>query len=86
MTHLAQTIIREIATIYNGMNLFLEKEDWIPFVEKSAFEIAIILLYLASHVNLKKFKKHKRGPKKSPVQKNKFIAENSEKLYCSGYT
>lgn len=68
-------IAEEIATIYNGMNLFLEKEDWIPFVERSASEIAIILLYLASHVNLKKFKKHKRGPKKPPLPKNKFIGK-----------
>lgn len=65
-------IAEEIASTYNGMTLILEPEDWRDFVTGSVSEVSDLLLYLASNIDLRKFKKHKRGPKKAPPPKNKF--------------
>ena len=65
-------VAEEIASVYNGMDLILEPQDWKAFVTGSISEVSTFLLYLASNIELKKFKKHKRGPKKTPPPKNKF--------------
>ena len=65
-------VAEEIASIYNGMNLITEPRDWNDFIVGSISEVSALLLYLASNIELRKFKKHKRGPKKTPPPKNKF--------------
>jgi hypothetical protein len=65
-------VAEEIASTYNGMNLIVEPEDWGNFITGSISEVSALLLYLASNIELRKFKKHKRGPKKMPLPKNKF--------------
>ncbi len=63
-------IAEEIAATFNGMNLIPEEKDWLPFVTYHRFELSCILLEMAGHIELRKFKKHKRGAKKPPPPKN----------------
>jgi hypothetical protein len=65
-------IAQEIATTYRGMLIAIPEDDWTVFTEASQAELGDILLYLAAKVDLSKFKKNKRGPKKPPNPKNQF--------------
>jgi hypothetical protein len=65
-------IAEEISTTYNGMMLIVPEDNWNIFVKGTISEVSTALLYLASKMNLKKFKKHKRGPKKPSAPKEKF--------------
>jgi len=65
-------VAEEVSTTHGGMLIAVPEEDWNVFIHGSVVEISMILLYLSSKVNLSKFKKHKRGPKKPPRPKNKF--------------
>jgi hypothetical protein len=65
-------IAEEISATSGGMSIIVEEEDWSIFVNGSINEVSQALLYLAGHLNLKKFKKNKRGPKKPPKPKDKF--------------
>ncbi|MEN9561946.1 MAG: hypothetical protein RIR73_190 [Chloroflexota bacterium] len=62
-------IAKEISNTLNGMNLVVEQEDWMPLVNCSLTEFCCFLLSLASNIELRKLKKHKRGPKKQPLPK-----------------
>jgi len=68
-------IAEESATTSNGMNLVLEEEDWASFVTCTRAEFCCLMLKLAGKIELRKFKKHKRGIKKPPPPKNKFIGK-----------
>jgi hypothetical protein len=50
----------------------VEEKDWGIFVNGSISEVSAALLFLAGTLNLRKFKKNKRVPKKSPTPKDKF--------------
>ncbi len=63
---------QEISTTYHGMSLIVPEEDWTIFIQGSVAEVSTALLYLASKIDLAKFKKHKRGPKKPTTPKEKF--------------
>lgn len=65
-------IAEEISTTSGGMSIIVKEMDWGIFVHGNIHEVGAALLYLASKLNLKKFKKHKRGPKKPPTPKEKF--------------
>lgn len=65
-------VAEKIASTYEGMNLILEPEDWRVFITASISEIGEIILYLARNIDLKRFKKNKRGPKKATIPKIKF--------------
>lgn len=65
-------IAEEISTTCNGMSIAVSEEDWVVFTKGSVSEVSSALLYLAKKMNLSKFKKHKRGPKKAPAQKTEF--------------
>jgi hypothetical protein len=53
-----------LARTYEGMTISIPEEEWLIFQGMSAAAFAGTLQQLASKVNLAKFKKHKRGPKK----------------------
>ncbi|MDE1466101.1 IS4 family transposase, partial [Spartinivicinus poritis] len=57
-------IAGEISRTYEGMNVAVPPEDWTVFQSMSEQEFILILYKLAENVVLKKYKKHKRGPKK----------------------
>jgi hypothetical protein len=65
-------IAEEISTTSGGMSVIVKEEDWSVFVNGGISEVGEILLYLAGNMNLRKFKKNKRGPKKPPMPKDKF--------------
>ena len=54
------------------MLIAVPQSEWTIFAAASLAELAIILLTIASHVDLKKYKKHRRGPKKPPTNKDQF--------------
>jgi len=49
---------------YDGMMIAVPEEEWHIFKNMSEKMFADTLVQLAEKVNLAKFKKHKRGPKK----------------------
>lgn len=65
-------ISEEISTTSTGMLIAVPEDDWRVFTLGTVSAVSSILLYLANRVDLKKFKKNKRGPKKPPIQKEKF--------------
>ncbi len=54
----------EIAGTYRGMMIAIAAKHWHIFARMSNHEFAQVLRMLALKVNLAKFKKHPRGPKK----------------------
>ena len=62
----------EIQQTYDGMMIAVPDEHWIVFGEMTDAQFARILKDLAGHVNLSKYRKHPRGPKKPPPKKTKY--------------
>jgi hypothetical protein len=66
------SIAQEIATNTGGMLIAIPPVEWVMFAEASLVELGNMLLNIATHVDLKKYKKHPRGPKKPPMEKTQF--------------
>jgi hypothetical protein len=58
----------EISGVYRGMMIAISPDKWHVFRNLSHTELVALLRQLAANVNMSKFKKHPRGPKK-PSQK-----------------
>jgi IS4 transposase len=56
----------EIRRTYDGMMVAVPAPHWAAFRQLSDSEFANVLRELASHVNLSKYRKHPRSPKKKP--------------------
>jgi IS4 transposase len=54
----------EISSTYKGMMIAIPNAEWIPFREIPRSQFVAILVVLAEKVNLRRFRKHPRGPKK----------------------
>ena len=65
-------IAQEIDAATDGMLIAIPEQEWTHFTQVSSIELGIILLYIASCVDLKKYKKNPRGPKKPRTEKNQF--------------
>lgn len=61
-----------ITRTYDGMMIALPDQEWIVFQTMSLSRLTEILLQLAANVKLYKFKKSRRGPKKSPRKRDKY--------------
>lgn len=61
-----------IARTHDGMTVAIPEREWIVFRTLSIIEFARILLQLASNVNLAKFEKNRRGPKKPPPKRDRY--------------
>ena len=57
-------IAEDISAVYEGMIIAVNDDEWNRFRHLSCAEMIVLLIYLAKQVNLKKFKKNKRGVKK----------------------
>jgi hypothetical protein len=57
-------IAEELSSVYPGMMIAIPEKHWQIFGRMTHREFADILRLLASKVNLRRFKKHPRGPKK----------------------
>jgi hypothetical protein len=65
-------IAQEIATTTTGMLIAVPEIEWTIFTQASSLELGHILLNIASYADLKKYKKHPRGPKKPRMERNQF--------------
>ena len=65
-------IAQEMETTTEGMFIAVPESEWTIFTQVSSAELAMILLYIASYVDLKKYKKNPRGPKKPRMEQNQF--------------
>jgi hypothetical protein len=57
----------EISQTYDGMMVAIPSPHWSIFRNMNAQQLADVLQDLAQHVNLRRYKKHPRGPKKKPT-------------------
>lgn len=62
----------EIGRTYDGMMIAIPAPHWALFRELSAQEFADALRALASSVNLSRYQKHPRGPKKKPPERTAY--------------
>ena len=60
----------EISGTYRGMLIAIRDEEWAEFREYSQSKFVMILKQLAKKVNMQRFRKHPRGPKKSAPKRN----------------
>lgn len=65
-------IAQEIDVATDGMLIAINEKEWTSFSKMSSSELALTLLYIASHADLKKYKKNPRGPKKPLTQRTQF--------------
>jgi len=57
-------VANELSAVYPGMMIAIPENHWQIFGRMKPQEFADMLRFLASKVNLRRFKKHPRGPKK----------------------
>jgi hypothetical protein len=62
----------EISQTYDGMMVAIPSHHWMIFRIMNAKQLADVLKDLAAHVNLRRYKKHPRGPKKKPTQRTAY--------------
>jgi IS4 transposase len=62
-------LTNEIANVAEALTTVLDPEDWAVFQTLSVTAMAAWLLELAGQVNLRKYRKHPRGPKKPPPKR-----------------
>lgn len=62
-------LANEIANVTEALTMVLDPEDWAVFQTLSVAAMAAWLLELAGQVNLRKYRKHPRGPKKPPPKR-----------------
>jgi IS4 transposase len=62
-------VVTSISRDYNGMMIALEEEHGLAFHALTPQELATVLRQLAEHVDLARYTKHPRGPKKPPPKR-----------------
>jgi hypothetical protein len=62
----------EIGRTYDGMMIAIPPPHWVLFRELSDQEFANTLRELASSVNLSRYQKHPRGPKRKPPERTAY--------------
>ena len=60
----------EIAGVHRGMMIAIPAEHWRAFATLTAEQFAEVLRELAGTVQLRRYQKHPRGPKKPPVKRH----------------
>jgi IS4 transposase len=62
----------EISGAYDGMMIAIPEENWVIFRTTSVAKFVAILKEIASHVDLMRYRKCPRGPKKEKPQKKRY--------------
>lgn len=62
----------ELQTTYEGMMVAIPSENWTCFATMTLKEFAETLKSLAKRVDIARFRKYKRGPKKPPTPRTKY--------------
>ena len=65
-------IAQEIDAATDGLLIAIPENEWTVFAHARPSELAVILLDIASYIDLKKYKKNPRGPKKPPIKRTQF--------------
>jgi hypothetical protein len=65
-------IAQEIDATTDGMAVAIPENEWAVFAKVSLSELAVILVNIAAYVDLKKYKKNPRGPKKPRTDRTQF--------------
>jgi hypothetical protein len=65
-------IAQEIDVATDGIMIAMTENEQAIFAQASYSELATLLLDVASYVDLKKYKKNPRGPKKPPIKRTQF--------------
>ena len=65
-------IAQEIDVATDGISVGIPENEWAFFTKLGSSELAIILLNIASYVDLKKYEKNPRGPKKPRPERTQF--------------
>jgi Transposase DDE domain len=68
-------IAEEISATYTGMVMIVGDEEWTVFRNGSTQEVGHLLIDLALKMELWRFKKNQRGPKKPAKPKNQFVGK-----------
>jgi hypothetical protein len=62
----------EIKGVYAGMMIAIPDKHWKPFRKLPLSKLAALLIRMARHAKLARYKKHPRGPKKPPPKKTAY--------------
>ena len=62
----------ELQTTYEGMMVAIPPEEWLAFGTMSLTTFVNVLKMLAKQVDVTRYRKHKRGPKKPPPPHEKY--------------
>ena len=62
----------EIRGTYDGMMIAIPEDHWTMFRTLTTQKLATLLKQIARHVNLSRYRKHPRGPKKPPPKKKTY--------------
>jgi hypothetical protein len=62
-------VVSSVSRDYNGMMIAIPDEQWLAFRALTPEELAVVLRQLAEHVDLARYTKHPRGPKKPPPKR-----------------
>jgi hypothetical protein len=62
----------ELQTTYEGMMVAIPPKHWTPFATMSVKKFANFLKSLGKRVDITRFRKKHRGPKKPPIQRDKY--------------
>lgn len=62
----------EISQTYDGMMVAIPARHWTTFRTLTPTQLACVLKELAANINLRRYQKHPRGPKKPPPKKSKY--------------
>ncbi len=65
-------IAQEIDVATDGLLIAITENEWTVFAHAQTSELAVTLLDIASYIDLKKYKKNSRGPKKPPIRRTQF--------------
>jgi hypothetical protein len=60
----------EMGGVYRGMMIAIPEPHWRVFAQMSAQDFACVLRQLAENINLERFRKHTRGPKKPTAKRH----------------
>jgi IS4 transposase len=63
-------VVSSLARNYSGMMIAIPEHEWASFHTLDAGELATVLRDLAGHVDLARYTKHPRGPKKPPPKRH----------------
>jgi IS4 transposase len=62
-------VVSSVSRDYNGMMIAIAEEQWLAFRNFTPEELAAVMRQLAEHVDLARYAKHPRGPKKAPPKR-----------------